>query len=381
MLFDRIYLYSQNTGYFIMKKTLFILAAGVMALASCNVEPSYKINGKAEGIADSTWVYLQEAHGMKLVKLDSAMILNEGFTLSGRQDSTVLRYLSAKPEGGKRQRIDFFLENGNINVSLCGETSATGTPSNDAYQAFKNEYDGEKKTLDEVYAKFRDPSLSNEQRAELQQQAGMLMSSLGDLVYKHTELNAGNKVGEHLFVEYNSCISTEQQQVLIDKFPEETMNNRYVQRIAKHLEILENTAVGKKFTDFELPTPDGKALKLSEVVSKNKYTLVDFWASWCAPCRAEMPAVKAAFDKYAEKGFGIVGISLDNDENAWKQSIKDMNMTWTHMSDLKGVDCEAALLYGIQSIPYTLLIDQDGTILARNIRGEAFEKKLEELFK
>ena len=122
-----------------MKKTLFILAAGIMAFASCNNEPSFKITGKAEGIADSTWVYLQEAHGMRLAKVDSAMILNEAFTLKGRQDSTVLRYLSAKPEGGKRQRIDFFLENGNINVNLCGEASATGTPTNDAYQTFRNE--------------------------------------------------------------------------------------------------------------------------------------------------------------------------------------------------------------------------------------------------
>ena len=112
-----------------MKKTLFIIASVVMALTSCNNEPSYRITGKAEGIADSTWVYLQEAHGMRLAKLDSAMILNEEFTFNGRQDTTVLRYLSAKPEGGKRQRIDFFLENGNINVNLCGETSATGTPN------------------------------------------------------------------------------------------------------------------------------------------------------------------------------------------------------------------------------------------------------------
>ena len=122
-----------------MKKTIFILAAGIMAFASCNHEPSFKISGKAEGIADSTWVYLQEAHGMRLAKVDSAMILNEAFTLKGRQDSTVLRYLTAKTEGSARHRINFFLENGNISVNLCGEASATGTPSNDAYQAFRNE--------------------------------------------------------------------------------------------------------------------------------------------------------------------------------------------------------------------------------------------------
>ena len=364
-----------------MKKTLFILAAGVMALTSCNSEPSFKIHGKAEGIADSTWVYLQEAHGMRLAKLDSAMILNEAFTFNGRQDTTALRYLTAKAEGGKRQRIDFFLENGNININLCRETSAIGTPTNDAYHAFKNEFTQTKKTLDEVYAKFRDASLTNEQRLELQQQAGALTSTLADVTYKHIELNATNKLGAHLFVDYNSYLPIEQQHILIAMLPAGAMNNRNIQRIAKYLETLANTAVGKKFTDFELPPPDGTPMKLSEVVSKNKYTLVDFWASWCAPCRAEMPTVKAAYDKYAKKGFAIVGISLDEDENTWKQSIKDMNMTWLHMSDLKGVDCKAAVLYGINSIPYTLLIDQEGTILARNIRGEAMEKKLEELFR
>ena len=121
--------------------------------------------------------------------------------------------------------------------------------------------------------------------------------------------------------------------------------------------------------------------KVSDFVSKNKYTLVDFWASWCGPCRAEMPHVIEAYKKYNKQGFGVVGVSLDDDESKWKKSIKDWGMTWPHISDLKGFECEGATLYGINAIPATVLIAQDGTIVARNLRGKALEEKLEELFK
>ena len=122
-------------------------------------------------------------------------------------------------------------------------------------------------------------------------------------------------------------------------------------------------------------------LKISDVVSKNKYTLIDFWASWCGPCRREMPNVVAAYKEYNKKGFGIVGVSLDSDAEAWKKAIKDMGMTWDHMSDVKGWQCEGAALYGVNSIPATVLVAQDGTIIARNLRGEAIKEKLAELLK
>ena len=122
-------------------------------------------------------------------------------------------------------------------------------------------------------------------------------------------------------------------------------------------------------------------MKLSDFIAKNKYTLIDFWASWCGPCRAEMPNVVAAYKKYQSKGFGIVGVSLDRDAEAWKKAIKDLNITWPQMSDLKAWDCEGAKLYGVRSIPATVLVDQEGTIIARNLRGDAIEAKLAELLK
>ena len=139
--------------------------------------------------------------------------------------------------------------------------------------------------------------------------------------------------------------------------------------------------MGKPFTDFEMPTPDGSTLKLSDVVSKHKYTLIDYWATWCAPCRKEMPHVIEAFNEYSQKGLAIIGISLDNHADKWKAAIKEWKMPWLHMSDLKGWKCEGAALYSVHAVPATVIIAQDGTIVARDLRGEALMAKLAELMK
>ena len=113
----------------------------------------------------------------------------------------------------------------------------------------------------------------------------------------------------------------------------------------------------------------------------DKPAIIDLYADWCGPCRMEMPNVVAAYAKYKAKGFGIVGVSLDNDVESWKKAIKDLNITWPQMSDLKGWQCEGAALYGVRAIPATLLVSKDGTIVARDLRGEDLEAKLAELMK
>ncbi len=136
--------------------------------------------------------------------------------------------------------------------------------------------------------------------------------------------------------------------------------------------------IGGEAPDFTQKTPSGEGFSLSEL--RGKVVLVDFWASWCGPCRRENPNVVRLYQKYKDKGFEILGVSLDKTHGRWVQAIESDGLEWQHVSDLKGWANEVAQAYGVRSIPHTILLDPEGRILARNLRGEALENKLAELF-
>jgi len=141
----------------------------------------------------------------------------------------------------------------------------------------------------------------------------------------------------------------------------------------------QSAASSEKYIDIELPTPHGDLIRVSDYVPKNKYTLIDFWASWCGPCRAEMPTVVKAYTDYHAKGLEVIGVSLDNNRDAWIKAIELLNMPWPQMSDLQGWNCAGAQLYNIRSIPANVLVDQQGNVVAKNLRGEDLLNKMAEL--
>ncbi len=233
----------------------------------------------------------------------------------------------------------------------------------------------------EIYGSIMDTTLTEEARKERIDLLNSKEKVSMDYTTEVIKTNIENPVGIFLLTQNYSNMEPETLEGVINMVPEKYQSNQSVVNIKKELETAKKTAVGQPFIDFEMQTPEGETVKLSDFISKNKVTLIDFWASWCGPCRAEMPNVVKAYNEYKNKGFGIVGVSLDNSADAWKKAIKDLNITWPQMSDLKGWECEGAQLYAVRGIPATFMISQEGIIVAKDVRGEEIAKKLDELLK
>jgi peroxiredoxin len=162
----------------------------------------------------------------------------------------------------------------------------------------------------------------------------------------------------------------------IDKSME---NTKFIKLANKRIDEKKGTTVGFKATNFTQTTPDGKKVSLSDF--KGKYVLIDFWASWCRPCRMENPNVVSAYNRFKDKGFTVLGVSMDSNRDPWIAAIKQDNLTWTHVSDLKGWGNEVGKLYNVTGIPQNFLIDKEGKIVAKDLRGAALDEKLAEIIK
>ena len=365
-----------------MKKLTYLLAAAAVFAACNSGNQGYTVTGTIEGATDGDTVFLQTVEFRQLVKLDSAVITNGTFTFKGTQDTAANRYLTYSPAGAEGMIMDFFLENGKINVALTKDNdSATGTANNDAYQIVRAQINDISKKMNAIYQSMGDSSLSDEQKEAKQKEGAQLEEQYDKAIKEGVQNNITNPVGVFLFKQtfYNN--STAENEALLQQIPANFQNDETIVKIKELTDKQKKTAVGTKFVDFEMQTPDGKSVKLSDYVGKGKVVLVDFWASWCGPCRREMPNLVEAYAKFKGKNFEIVGVSLDQDGAAWKEAINKLNMTWPQMSDLKFWQSEGAQLYAVNSIPHTVLIDGDGTIIARGLHGEELQTKIAEAVK
>ena len=193
--------------------------------------------------------------------------------------------------------------------------------------------------------------------------------------------NLNNIAGAQLLRRFESSLSSEEVAKILAVASPVMKENGFTQAVIKHQIAMKRAEVGQKFTDFKSKDINDKEVALSDYIGKGKYVLIDFWASWCGPCRGEIPHLKAAYEKFASKGFEIIGVSLDDKKEAWLKGIKSLGITWPQISDLKGWKSEGATVYGIRAIPTTLLVDPNGMIIGKTLRGEQVEKKLNEILK
>ncbi|MDR1744114.1 MAG: AhpC/TSA family protein [Dysgonamonadaceae bacterium] len=360
-------------------KKIFLLFAAVAVLFSCQKKNEYTINGTVvDPDYEGDTIYVQKIGENEFVTVDTVVIKNGSFTLKGTADSTYLRFFALSKS---KPSLPVLVEPGVIKVTFDSLSSVSGTPVNDAYNTFKGEVAGLEKKISAVIKEYNRAEAEGKDTDSIEQSYDTIVEEITRLSFEFAKENIHNELGEYVFLSSAGMFKTGQQKELLDMASDKFKAMPMMQRLSKFVENAERVAEGKKFADFSMQDPSGKDVSLSDYAGKGKYVLVDFWASWCSPCRAEMPNVVEAYKKYKAKGFEVVGVSLDKDKNAWLKGIKDLNITWPQMSDLLYWKSPVVELYAFQGIPHTVLLDKEGVIIAKNLRGKALDEKLAELLK
>ena len=264
-----------------------------------------------------------------------------------------------------------FVEEGVVTVSGSleewGSVKVGGTPSNDHNEAYRTE----KKALMEAYV-----------TAENEEARAVAEQEYDAHTLKSYEANKDNIFGLYLLAsEVYYTMTPDEILGAVDALPKGLQKSHTAITLRNHAEGMKRVDVGQKFIDLTLPDADGNMVSLSDVLAKNKYVLLDFWASWCGPCMREVPFLVEDYAKYHSKGFEIYGVSLDRAREPWLKAIESKGLVWVNVSEFKFWEDESAKKYAVRSIPSNFLIASDGTIVARNLRGEALGAKLAELLK
>ena len=351
--------------------------------AACSSKSQFTLTGTVVPEKDGTILLYGFKNGQP-VPVDSAKVENGEFKFKGDLELPDLYLIGYE---GERQYIaQLFLEPGEIEVSIYPDSlqsnTVIGSESQDLFKKFMDETLEFSKKEQQLRSRY-----SQAQSTGNKEEIDAVMFEY-DAIRSNLELYARNFVTEYndspvsAYVYLMNFYQTDDiatMDSMLTVFDPSIKESQFIKVIEDKVNAEKSTSIGAVAPDFTIETIDGKSFTLSSL--KGQYVLIDFWASWCQPCMREMPNVIEQYGKYSDKGFQIVGISLDRQESPWKKAIADNKMNWIHAWDLADPDKqgEVANIYGVQSIPSTFLLDKNGKIIAKNLRGEELAAKLAEL--
>ena len=372
-----------------MKAVLRVVMLSLI-IAACNSQPSDssnssdviisgKVNNKAAGE-----VNIEGIKGQKFVSLK---------TIELNEDNSFSTNLAIDEPG--LYRINFFnkqmaflvLDENHVEVNIVadgdqpnGFLEVKGSKDTDYLMEIQKIRGGLQKYAEEINPEFvKANQEGNQERMEaLQMQYMAKEKEINELVKQKVREMGSSLTALLVTQEMDPNVDFSFMDEISQKFKQSLPNSDFTKQLAERIDKLRKLAIGKEAPEITLEDPEGNMVSLSSL--RGNYVMIDFWAAWCRPCRAENPNVVALYEKYNVKGFEVFGVSLDRKKEDWIRAIEQDGLSWTQVSDLQYFNSAAAQLYNVQAIPATYLLDPDGKIIAKNLRGIALRKKLEELF-
>lgn len=351
-----------------MKKILIIVAAALMAVG-CNKTYTYTVEGNIEGYNGIVTIV---ENSREATVLTTAEAVDGKFKLTVEAATPLLANLVLDNE----QSANIFFDSENtltVSGTMADENApivVTGSPANDANTDYMNT----------SMALFEAINFDDKENLDEAAVMGVFMQ-VQQVIEEKYEMYKNNLWGIYVFVQSKHNEMTPEEVIAtIDGYDKYLQTLPVLDIVRKNAEAQLKLAVGKSYIDFAQPDRNGEEVALSSVIGEGKVVLLDFWASWCSPCMHEVPYLLEAYKNYHDKGFEIYGVSLDDNKEAWLGAIDKHQMQWVNVSTLTGWNNAAAQEYAVRSIPTNYLIDGEGNILAKNLRGEALEAKLAEIF-